>query len=116
MRERLRVRNLSPSPAYMFIAQQCHFWTPTTLSLSQDSIQRKPAFGAAPLAPLVLALPPNLLLAQAARETGYEVVTLSLVRGDDAPPNKNHMLAGAPRGDRARWLRSFTPDRAEARA
>ena len=52
--------------------------------------------------------------AQAARETGYEVVTLSLVRGDDAPPNKNHMLAGAPRGDRARWLRSFTPDRAEA--
>ena len=47
--------------------------------------------------------------AQAAREAGYEVLTLSLVRGDDAPPNKNHLLVGAPRGDRAKWLRNFTP-------
>jgi len=46
--------------------------------------------------------------AQAAREAGYEVVTLSLVRGDDAPPNKNHVLVGAPRGDKAAWLRNLT--------
>ena len=45
--------------------------------------------------------------AQAAREAGYEVVTLSLVRGDDAPPNKNHVLVGAP-GDKSAWLRNLT--------
>ena len=47
--------------------------------------------------------------AQAAREAGYEVVTLSLVRGDDAPPNKNHVLVGAPRGERAGWMRNLAP-------
>ena len=47
--------------------------------------------------------------AQAAREAGYEVVTLSLVRGDDAPPNKNHVLVGAPQGERAGWMRNLAP-------
>ena len=34
--------------------------------------------------------------AQAAREAGYEVVTLSVVRASDAPPNKSHLLVGVP--------------------
>ena len=46
--------------------------------------------------------------AQGAREAGYEVVTVSLVQGKNAPPNKNHMLIGAPVGN-ARWLEGLRP-------
>jgi hypothetical protein len=46
--------------------------------------------------------------AQGAREAGYEVVTVSLVQGKNAPPNKSHMLIGAPVGN-ARWLEGLRP-------
>ena len=34
--------------------------------------------------------------AQGAREAGYDVVTLSIVRGELAPPNKSHLIVGVP--------------------
>lgn len=34
--------------------------------------------------------------AQGAREAGYDVVTLSIVRGEMAPPNKSHLIVGVP--------------------
>ena len=41
--------------------------------------------------------------AQGAREAGYDVVTLSVVRGEMAPPNKSHLIVGVPGGvDEAR--------------
>ena len=36
--------------------------------------------------------------AQGAKEAGYDVVTLSIVRGEMAPPNKSHLIVGVPGG------------------
>ena len=46
--------------------------------------------------------------AQAAREQGYEVVAVSIIEGANSPPNKNHMLIGAP-GNNAAWLEGLRP-------
>jgi hypothetical protein len=46
--------------------------------------------------------------AQAAREAGYAVATLAVIRADSAPPNKADLLVGVP-GARAGVLAALTP-------